>query len=94
MGISEKIAYLKGLMEGMKLDTETNEGKLLAAVVDLLLLMTGFMALAPWLGTHLACAASVNRTAGQTGRTAAAGARLHHRSGRDLRQLHPHVAES
>ena len=45
-----------------------------AAVVDLLLLMTGFMALAPWLGTHLACAASVNRTAGQTGRTAAAGA--------------------
>ena len=25
-----------------------------AAVVDLLLLMTGFMALAPWLGTHLA----------------------------------------
>lgn len=24
-----------------------------AAVVDLLLLMTGFMALAPWLGTHL-----------------------------------------
>ena len=25
-----------------------------AAVVDLLLLMTGFMALAPWLGSHLA----------------------------------------
>ncbi len=29
MGISEKIAYLKGLMEGMNVDTETNEGKLL-----------------------------------------------------------------
>ena len=36
MTLSEKSAYLKGLMEGMKLDTETNEGKLLAAVVDLL----------------------------------------------------------
>ena len=28
MGISEKIAYLKGLMEGMNVDTESNEGKL------------------------------------------------------------------
>lgn len=36
MTLSEKSAYLKGLMEGMKLDTETNEGRLLAAVVDLL----------------------------------------------------------
>ena len=27
MTLSEKSAYLKGLMEGMKLDTETNEGK-------------------------------------------------------------------
>ena len=36
MTLSEKSAYLKGLMEGMKLDTETNEGKLLAAIVDLL----------------------------------------------------------
>ena len=34
MGISEKIAYLKGLMEGMNVDTESNEGKLFAAVVD------------------------------------------------------------
>ena len=32
MGISEKIAYLKGLMEGMNVDTESNEGKLFAAV--------------------------------------------------------------
>ena len=36
MTLSEKSAYLKGLMEGMKLDTEANEGKLLAAIVDLL----------------------------------------------------------
>lgn len=34
MTINERAAYLKGLMEGMKLDTETNEGKLLAAVVE------------------------------------------------------------
>ena len=36
MTLSEKSAYLKGLMEGMKLDTATNEGKLLSAIVDLL----------------------------------------------------------
>ena len=36
MGISEKIAYLKVLMEGMNVDTESNEGKLFAAVVDVL----------------------------------------------------------
>ena len=36
MGISEKIAYLKGLMEGMNVDTESNEGKLFVAVVDVL----------------------------------------------------------
>lgn len=36
MTLTEKSAYLKGLMEGMKLDKETNEGKLLAAIVDLL----------------------------------------------------------
>ena len=28
MEITEKVAYLKGLMEGMKLDTESNEGKI------------------------------------------------------------------
>ena len=32
MTLSEKSAYLKGLMEGMKLDTEANEGKLLATL--------------------------------------------------------------
>ena len=36
MTITEKAAYLKGLMEGMNLDTTTNEGKILAAVVELL----------------------------------------------------------
>ena len=35
MTISEKSAYLKGLMDGLKLDTETNEGKMIAAIVDL-----------------------------------------------------------
>ncbi len=36
MGISEKVAYLKGLMEGMKIDEQTNEGKLFAAILDVL----------------------------------------------------------
>ena len=36
MTISEKSAYLKGLMDGLKLDTESNEGKMIAAIVDLL----------------------------------------------------------
>ena len=36
MTISEKSAYLKGLMDGMSLNTESNEGKMIAAIVDLL----------------------------------------------------------
>ena len=36
MTISEKAAYLKGLMDGLKLDTETSEGKMIAAIVDLM----------------------------------------------------------
>ena len=36
MTISEKSAYLKGLMDGLNLNTETNEGKMIAAIVDLL----------------------------------------------------------
>ena len=36
MTISEKAAYLKGLMDGLELDTEKNEGKMIAAIVDLL----------------------------------------------------------
>ena len=36
MTIAEKSAYLKGLMDGLKLDTEKAEGKMIAAIVDLL----------------------------------------------------------
>ncbi len=36
MTISEKAAYLKGLMDGLKLDTEKAEGKMISAIVDLL----------------------------------------------------------
>ena len=36
MTISEKSAYLKGLMDGLNLDTEAAEGKMIAAIVDLL----------------------------------------------------------
>ena len=36
MTISEKSAYLKGLMDGLNLDTEKAEGKMIAAIVDLL----------------------------------------------------------
>lgn len=34
MTITEKTAYLKGLLEGMNIDQTTNEGKLLAAIID------------------------------------------------------------
>ena len=36
MTISEKSAYLKGLMDGLSLNTEADEGKMIAAIVDLL----------------------------------------------------------
>ena len=36
MTLSEKSAYLKGLMDGLKLDTASDEGKMIAAIVDLL----------------------------------------------------------
>lgn len=36
MEITEKVAYLKGLAEGMELNTEKKEGKLLAAIIDVL----------------------------------------------------------
>ena len=36
MTISEKSAYLKGLMDGLSLNTESDEGKMIAAIVDLL----------------------------------------------------------
>ena len=36
MTISEKAAYLKGLMDGLKLDQEKPEGQMISAIVDLL----------------------------------------------------------
>ncbi len=35
MTLSEKVAYIKGLSDGMELDTTTKEGKILAALLDL-----------------------------------------------------------
>ena len=36
MDICEKIAYIKGLAEGLALDETTKEGKILSAIIDLL----------------------------------------------------------
>lgn len=36
MNINEKVAYLKGLAEGLKLDTNEANGKLIAAMIDVL----------------------------------------------------------
>ena len=36
MNISEKAAYLKGYMDGLELDTEKPEGKMIAKIVELL----------------------------------------------------------
>lgn len=36
MNITEKVSYIKGLAEGLSLDESTKEGKLLAAVIDVL----------------------------------------------------------
>ena len=36
MTISEKAAYLKGLMDGLELDTEKPEGKMISKIVELL----------------------------------------------------------
>jgi len=36
MTIGEKVAYLKGLAEGMAVDSETKEGKLFAGILDVL----------------------------------------------------------
>ncbi len=40
MTLSEKSAYLKGLMDGLNLNKETAEGKMIAGIVDLLQAMT------------------------------------------------------
>ena len=36
MGITEKVAYLKGLADGLGLDKDSKEGKLFAAIIDVL----------------------------------------------------------
>lgn len=36
MTVTERVAYLKGLAEGMELDTSSKEGKLLSAIIDVL----------------------------------------------------------
>ncbi len=36
MTVTEKVAYLKGLMEGLELDKTTKEGKILAVMADVL----------------------------------------------------------
>ena len=36
MGITEKVAYLKGLAEGLGMDKDSKEGKLFAAIIDVL----------------------------------------------------------
>ena len=36
MNISEKVSYIKGLAEGMKINDSTNEGKILLAILDAL----------------------------------------------------------
>lgn len=36
MEILEKVAYMKGLAEGLGLDTETKEGKILTVMIDIL----------------------------------------------------------
>ncbi len=36
MTVTERIAYLKGLAEGMEIDTSTKEGKLFNAIIDAL----------------------------------------------------------
>ena len=41
MELKEKVAYLKGLMEGMEYDVSTKAGKLMAAVVETLDAMAG-----------------------------------------------------
>ena len=41
MNLSEKSAYLKGLMDGLKLDQEAPEGKMISGIVELLQEVTG-----------------------------------------------------
>ncbi len=43
--LTNKASYLKGLADGMKLDTEKNEGKLLAEIIDFLSMISEKMEL-------------------------------------------------
>ena len=36
MSVSEQVAYLRGLMDGLEIDEDSKEGKLFAAIVDTL----------------------------------------------------------
>ncbi len=36
MNITERVSYLKGLMEGLKIDDSTNEGKVIKVIADVL----------------------------------------------------------
>ena len=36
MSVSEKVAYLRGLMEGLDIDGDKKEGKMFAAIIDAL----------------------------------------------------------
>ena len=36
MTIGEKVSYIKGLAEGLKVDESTNEGKVITAILDVL----------------------------------------------------------
>ena len=38
--LSDRVSYIKGLAEGLKLDTEKNEGKLIEKILDLLTELT------------------------------------------------------
>jgi len=43
MTVSEKVAYIKGLMAGLNVDASSNEGKILAEIVDVLSVMAADM---------------------------------------------------
>ena len=55
MELTEKAAYLKGLKDGLKLNTETAEGKLIGQYADADgkgLSGTGLSAVMSWIRTH------------------------------------------
>ncbi len=36
MNLTEKVSFIKGLAEGMKVDSKSNEGKIISAIIDVL----------------------------------------------------------